>query len=102
MEPEKKYHLVKWEKICKHKRKGGLGIKNLRKMNISLPSRWKLEKEEGLWQKLINYKYLWKDNIHNVKHKLNDSSMWSDLLKIKDFYLLGRDIRVKSGNNTRF
>ena len=46
----KKYHLVKWEKICKRKRKGGLGIKNLRKMNISLLCKWwwKLEKEEGL------------------------------------------------------
>ena len=33
---KKKYHLVKWEKICKHKKKGGLGIKDVRKMNISL------------------------------------------------------------------
>lgn len=31
-----KYHLIKWEKNCKSKKKGGLGIKNLRKMNISL------------------------------------------------------------------
>jgi hypothetical protein len=31
-----KYHLVKWEKICKSEKKGGLGIKHLRKMNISL------------------------------------------------------------------
>jgi hypothetical protein len=28
---KKKYHLLKWEKICKSKKKGGLGIKNLRK-----------------------------------------------------------------------
>jgi hypothetical protein len=63
-----KYHLLKWEKICKSKKKGGLGIKNLRKMNISLLSKWwwKLEKEEGLWQQLINYKYLKKDTIHSV------------------------------------
>jgi hypothetical protein len=32
----KKYRLVKWTTICKSKKKGGLGIKNIRKMNISL------------------------------------------------------------------
>jgi hypothetical protein len=28
---KKKYHLVKWSKICKDRKKGGLGIKKLRK-----------------------------------------------------------------------
>jgi hypothetical protein len=48
---KKKYHLVKWEIICKSKKKGGLGIKNLKRMNISLLCKWwwKLEKEDGLW-----------------------------------------------------
>ena len=47
---KKKYHLIKWEVICKSKYKGGLGIKNIRKMNISLLTKWwwKLEKEDGL------------------------------------------------------
>lgn len=57
---KQKYHLVKWIKICKSKKKGGLGIKDLRKMNISLLAKWwwKLEQEEGLWQELIKAKYL--------------------------------------------
>ena len=37
---KRKYHLIKWEIICKSKRKGGLGIKNLRKMNINLLCKW--------------------------------------------------------------
>jgi hypothetical protein len=37
---KKKYHLVKWSKICKAKKKGGLGVKNLRKMNVSLLCKW--------------------------------------------------------------
>jgi hypothetical protein len=47
---KKQYHLVKWSKICKSKKKGGLGIKNLRKMNMSLLCKWwwALEREEGL------------------------------------------------------
>jgi hypothetical protein len=37
---KKKIPLVKWSKICKTKKKGGLGIKVLRKMNISLLYKW--------------------------------------------------------------
>jgi hypothetical protein len=46
--------------ICKSKKKGGLGIKDLRKMNVSLLAKWwwKLEQEDGLWQDIINAKYL--------------------------------------------
>ena len=49
---KKKYHLVKWEIICKSKKQGGLGIKDLRRMNISLLCKWwwKLDREDGLWQ----------------------------------------------------
>ena len=47
---KKKYHLVKWSVICLSKQKGGLGVKDIFKMNISLLSKWwwKLEKEDGL------------------------------------------------------
>lgn len=101
---KKKYHLIKWEKICKSKKKGGLGIKNLRKMNISLLCKWwwKLEREDGLWQNIVKYKYLRNDTIQSVSHKIHDSSVWYDLLKIKDVYLLGRDVCVKNGSLTRF
>jgi hypothetical protein len=57
---KKKYHLVRWEIICKSKKKGGLGIEDLKRMNISLLCKWwwKLEKEDGLWQQIIRHKYL--------------------------------------------
>ena len=44
---KRKYHLVKWSRICKTREKGGLGVKDLRKMNISLLCKWwwKLEKK---------------------------------------------------------
>jgi hypothetical protein len=32
---KRKYHLVNWVKICRHKKKGGVGIKDLTKLNIS-------------------------------------------------------------------
>jgi hypothetical protein len=37
---KRKYHPMKWENVCKAKKKGGMGIKNLRLMNISLLCKW--------------------------------------------------------------
>jgi hypothetical protein len=56
---KKKYHLVKWDVITKPKKKGGLGIKDLRRMNLSLFCKWwwKIETGEGLWQEIVRKKY---------------------------------------------
>lgn len=56
----KKYHLANWETICSPKDQGGLGILDLRCMNISLLTKWlwKLENGEGMWQTIIKEKYM--------------------------------------------
>jgi len=101
---KKKYHLVKWDINNKSKKQGGLGIKNIRKMNISLLCKWwwKLEAENRLWQQIVRQKYLSSDNVGSVKHRLDDSPMWSDLLKVKSIYLKGRSMLVKNGKATSF
>lgn len=72
---KRKYHLVKWEIICKSKKKGGLGIKDIRKTNLSLLCKWwwKLETEEGIWQEIVRAKYLRNDLVNTVRHKIDDS-----------------------------
>ena len=101
---KRKYHLVRWFKLCKSKKKGGVGIKNIKKMNISLLSKWwwKLEHEKGLWQDIVKYKYLSRDYIHTVSHKLGDSPIWTDLLKVKSIYLQGRCVKIEDGALLRF
>jgi hypothetical protein len=101
---KRKYHLIKWTKICNSKKKGGLGIKDIRKMNISLLCKWwwRLDIEDGLWQKIVRFKYLRNDSICTVKHRQTDSAIWADLLKIKDIYLLGRVMKIRNGQNTLF
>ena len=66
---KKKYHLIKWIKTTKPKDKGGLGIKDLRKMNISLLCKWwwKAENGTGIWQDIIRKKYLKKGGISQLK-----------------------------------
>jgi hypothetical protein len=75
---KKKYHLVKWSKICKSKKKRGLGIKNLRKMNISLLCKWwwNLENGEGLWPDIVRIKYVKGTPICLIKCKQFDSPVW--------------------------
>lgn len=101
---KRKYHLVKWTKLCKSKKKGGVGIKNLELFNFSLLCKWwwKLEHENGLWQDLVKAKYMSKSDIHNVSHRLGDSHIWGDLLKVKHIYLQGMDIQINDGACTRF
>jgi hypothetical protein len=51
---------VKWSEICKPKKEGGLGIKDLRLMNSSLLSKWRwklLLDGDDMWKKVILAKY---------------------------------------------
>lgn len=91
-------------KVCKSKKKGGFGIKDIRKMNMSLLCKWwwKLETESGLWQEIVTHKYLQGRSVCTVNHRQSDSPIWSDMLKVKDIYLHGRCISVKNGQKTLF
>jgi hypothetical protein len=101
---KKKYHLVKWDKICKSKRKGGLGMKKLRRMNISLLCKWwwMLEKEEGLWQEIVRKKYIRQSPICLIKERMSDSPIWKDLLKVRQIYLQGRKYKINNEKSVSF
>jgi hypothetical protein len=45
------YYMVKCKRVCRSKNKGGLGVKDLRKENIILLTKWwwKLETQDGIW-----------------------------------------------------
>ena len=73
-------------------------------MNVSLLTKWwwKLDKEDGLGQKIVKFKYVKNGSILDVSHKQSDSAIWADLLKIKNIYLQGRKVLVRNGKNTFF
>lgn len=78
-----------------------MGIKDIRKMNVSLLCKWwwRLERESGIWQEIVNFKYLRNDAIVNVKHRQTDSPIWADLLKVKNIYLQGRKMKLGDGKS---
>jgi hypothetical protein len=100
---KRKYHLVKWAKVTSPKQKGGLGIKDLRRMNLRLCKWWwKLEHEEGLWRDIVKKKYKIDRGIAQLRQNPRNSLVWNDLLKVKQLYLKGRIMIVGNGHNTDF
>jgi hypothetical protein len=101
---KKKYLFVKWRWICKPRSKGGLGVKDLHKFNISLMCKWwwKLENDEGPWQNFMRRKYLGDAEIYFTRHRSGDSPLWSDMLHIRYIYLCGRRMVVGNGCRTSF
>lgn len=100
---KKRYYLVKWNRICRSKENGGLGIKDLRKQNISLMVKWwwKLETQNGVWQDIVRARYLRNRTVAEVGPRFSDSPCWKALLKVKEIYMVGRKITVESGNIAR-
>jgi hypothetical protein len=51
---------VKWEDVCRTKECGGLGVKNLRLVNVSLLMKWRwrlLTSHDSLWSLVLKAKY---------------------------------------------
>ena len=69
-------NIIWWNRLRYAKlKKWGLGIKDLRKMNISLLCKWwwRLEKGEGLWQEIVKKKYMKQHCISMLKKKPSNS-----------------------------
>ena len=101
---KKKYYMVKWKRVCKSKKKGGLGVKDLRKQNLSLLVKWwwKLETQDGLWQRIAKAKYLRNKTVVSVKFRFNDSPCWKAVMQVKEIYMAGRGIKLRDGSIIRF
>ena len=57
---KKKIPLIKWRVVCSNKGKGGLGIRNLPKLNKALLGKWVwrfAQEDHSSWKRVINTKY---------------------------------------------
>lgn len=113
-ELKKKLHLVSWNKVARSKERGGLGIKNLRRMNECLLMKWWWRfgvEKNALWRQVLCNKY----NIDALSWSppidLNRgvSIVWRDILMVGqgdsnlvEFYLSNIRISVGDGRVTRF
>jgi hypothetical protein len=77
---------VKWDDICKPKKEAGLGIRDLRLVNLSLLAKWRwklLSHEKEVWKDVIIAKYGFENigngNLGEVQVLRTASTWWRDI-----------------------
>ncbi|XP_042041211.1 uncharacterized protein LOC121786644 [Salvia splendens] len=84
----KKYGQVAWDDVCKPKKVGGLGVRNLKAWNSALHAKtlWSIHsKKDSLWIRWIHAEYIRNNSIWDwTVHKKNDSMLIKKLLSIRD------------------
>src|SRR6266540_1383109 len=103
-ENKRKYPLIKWSIVCRPKDQGGLGIEALEIKNMCLLSKWlyKLLNEEGVWQQILQNKYLNDKSLSQVEAEPTDSPFWKGLMKVKDEFFNRGSFIIGNGRKTRF
>jgi hypothetical protein len=101
---KKKYRLTKWNILCRPKDQGGLGIEVLEIKNRNLLIKWlfKLLNEEGMWQELLQNKYLKNKNLAQVEAKPTGSPFWKEISRWKDEFFKRGSFVICDGHTTRF
>jgi hypothetical protein len=81
-EGHRKMHLANWHLICMKKKYGGLGVPNLKDLNLCLLGPWVeryIKDESKLWRGIVDRKYCSRDNIFNFD-KNQASPFWKGVL----------------------
>ncbi|XP_043697190.1 uncharacterized protein LOC122647970 [Telopea speciosissima] len=84
---QRKTHFISWDAICKPKSEGGLGIKRIKDMNIAGIMKqiwWIASKQDRLWVKWVQQRYLKQESLWTVKGLNNCSWVWRKVLKYRD------------------
>jgi hypothetical protein len=103
---------IKWSDICKPRNKAGLGIRDLRLVNISLLTKWRwklLLPNEEVWKEVIKAKYEGEviGNVQpgNALVPRLASKWWVDICNIdkdSDWFTRAAMKKVGNGRNTKF
>ncbi|XP_017256437.1 uncharacterized protein LOC108225996 [Daucus carota subsp. sativus] len=85
---QSKMHLLAWNKICRPKCAGGVGIAKIRERNVAMLCKWWwrcIRERERYWNKLMQSKYgsVFISNPWSIKLDNSSSFTLSDLQKVK-------------------
>ncbi|MCI05237.1 ribonuclease H protein, partial [Trifolium medium] len=103
---------VKWEDICRPKNEAGLGLRDLRLVNISLLAKWRwklLSHDQEVWKSIVTAKYGWdiigKRELGNLDVPRTASLWWRDLCLLdaeNGWFRLAVGKKVGCGHSTSF
>ncbi|XP_074291816.1 uncharacterized protein LOC141618621 [Silene latifolia] len=79
--------LVSWKQVCKPRRKGGMGLKNLHQWNVALIGKyvWWVEiKTDHLWVKWVHSIYIKQSTWSDYEPTLNTSWSWRRICAVQN------------------
>ncbi|KAK2446576.1 hypothetical protein QL285_017365 [Trifolium repens] len=86
---------VKWDTVCKPKKWGGLGVRDIRAVNISLLAKWRwrlLHSDGAIWKDVIKAKY--GEAAMGRVCLEDDCKPWFSSLWWKDIHSIGENLEV--------
>ncbi|KAL6640643.1 hypothetical protein ACP70R_021766 [Stipagrostis hirtigluma subsp. patula] len=101
---KRKYHMTKWEIMCRPKEYGGLGFLDTRVMNICLLVKWIVRLDggdESLCCRFLRNKYMKRTGFLQSRSD-GGSQFWKGLHAVKEHYIKGLEFRVRNGRKIRF
>jgi hypothetical protein len=105
LDDQHKYHLADWGLITRKKKFGGLGVPNLRDMNLCLLGSWFkrfFSAEDKIWRKIIEYKYNTSPNICWISSNATSSPFWKGLTWAAPSIRSSYHWKVGNGKNVLF
>jgi hypothetical protein len=99
----RRMHWISWKKLCNHKKKGGIGFKNLRAFNEALLAKqgWRLiTHPDSLVAQVLKAKYYPKDTFFNAKPKQQMSYTWRSILQARWVLKKGCYLTIGNGEHT--
>ncbi|CAN1351644.1 Putative ribonuclease H protein At1g65750 [Linum perenne] len=103
---ERKLHLLKWEKICQPKDRGGLGIRSAKELNHAFLMKliWgMLKNPEALWVRVLRTKYLQQtSNGLEPKKSKRWSACWKGINESWPIFTGGLCWNIQNGKKTNF
>jgi hypothetical protein len=103
-ESHRKLHLAHWHLICMKKKYGGLGVPNLKDLNLCLLGSWVkrfISDENKLWKKIIEEKYCKGSSIFYSDRK-QASPFWKGVILAAQALKFGYRWVVGNGQKVRF
>lgn len=96
---------ISWEKVCKPKAEGGLGLRSLTETNrvCCLKLIWRILTQSSLWVKWVKRYLIRKGSFWNVSETTSLGSwMWKKLLKYRVLARSFTKVEIRSGTSTSF
>jgi hypothetical protein len=96
---QKRISWIKWDVLCLPKKKGGLGVRDIRVVNISLLAKWRwrlLFEDHTVWKEVLRSKYdgsvVGKPNLGDESKPWFSSLWWKDILLGLTLILIGSSV----------